>query len=172
MLHSFDLEHKKRKMKKNIQIFTKLFFLTLFILTTSCKSDDDSSQEEQQQEEGLIGNYSGTWNSDTSTGATFTDFAITVKITGESMSGDETVLSGEFFATSSYVSCCGSENDGTMVFRILNDEIISFNFNDQIVDCTGSFSGTGIVNSIGAFVIDFTGNDCDGDHVGQIIIKK
>ena len=56
--------------------------------------------------------------------------------------------------------------------QILNNEINGFSFNDQIVDCTGNFGGTGVINSMGAFVIDFTGNDCDGDHVGQIVLSK
>ena len=53
------------------------------------------------------------------------------------------------------------------------DTITSFYYNDVITDCSGVFTGSGGIRaSDRAFVINFTGNDCDGDHVGQIVLKK
>ena len=45
-------------------------------------------------------------------------------------------------------------------------------FTDTIVDCEGNFSGDGMIDANGNFIIDFTGNDCDGDHVGQLLFIK
>lgn len=164
-------------MKSKTQTFGQLLLVILMVFMSSCSSsDDDSSTPDTPPpppvgEDTLKGNYRGTWNSTTPT-ATFVDFLISVKINGENTNGNSTTLTGEFFATSSFTSCCGNANDGTIVINLDGNTITSFSFNDQIVDCTGNFSGSGEVNSEGDFIIDFTGNDCDGNHVGQIVLSK
>lgn len=149
--------------------------LLVLIYFSSC-SGDDSPEEEQKKEDSLItleGDYLGTWNSTTDKDITFTDFGISAKFTFAN--NEKTRLRGEFFATTSFRSCCQSTgNDGTMVIDLDGDTIASFSFNDQIIDCTGTFSGTGSITSKTPYTlqIDFTGNDCDGNHIGQIVFTR
>ncbi|GMN05624.1 hypothetical protein MTsPCn5_10120 [Croceitalea sp. MTPC5] len=149
--------------------------LLLLVYFASC-SGDDPVEEEQKTEDTpvtLEGDYIGTWNSTTDLDITYTDFGISAKFTFAN--NEKTRLSGEFFATTSFRSCCQDNgNDGTMLVNLDGDTIESFSFNDQIVNCTGSFSGTGSITSKAPYTlqIDFTGNDCDGNHIGQMIFTR
>lgn len=149
------------------------FFTLLFIYTIACSSSDDSNEMAQnpEQEVGFKGNYSGTWNS-TTPSITYTDYPVSITIEQERESGGEITLTGPFYATANQVSCCGSPDDGSVVIKIVENQITSFTFTDRIVDCTGSFTGSGQVSANGTLVIDFTGTDCDGEHVGQMRFSK
>lgn len=157
-------------MKTSFKLFLCAFLM--ISLSISCSSDDPEPQEEQEmeEEETLSGEYTGTWDSTTPT-VTFSGFPITAKFVVSSSNPNR--INAEFFATDSYVSCCSTNpNDGTMVINLDGSTITSFTFNDTIVDCEGSFTGSGIIDATGTFVIDFTGDDCDGAHVGQLKFKK
>ncbi len=152
--------------------FAISFFALLILSTLSCSSSDDPEEIiMQEQAAGFIGDYTGTWNS-TTPSVTYTDYPVSITIEQERVNGDEIILSGPFFATANQVSCCGSPDDGSVVIKISGDQITSFSFNDRIVDCTGNFTGSGSVSSNGTLIIDFTGQDCDGEHVGQMRFRK
>lgn len=165
-----------------MKIFKIIFFLFLPLsICISCSSDDGpAEQQEQEQQEPteeevltLEGNYRGTWNSDTDLDITYTDFGITAKF--EFTDDTETRMRGEFFATTTFESCCSSgANDGTMLIDLDGNTISTFSFNDIITDCTGTFEGSGTITSEDPFTleIDFTGNDCDGNHIGQMVFRR
>lgn len=156
-------------MKNTIYIFLSI------ILFYSCSSSDDGADEEQKEEVKevtLEGDYVGTWNSTTDQDIVYTDYAVSAKF---KFSGtNKAILTGVFFATSGFSSCCGADNDGTMTVNLDSDTITSFNFNDTIIGCTGNFTGTGSISSKNPFTIqiDFTGDDCDGEHDGQLLFKR
>lgn len=159
------------KKKTLIPIALGVVCLALF----SCSSSEEEPEIEQisEEETTLEGNYQGLWNSTTDTDAVFTDYPVSAKITFANSA--KTRLRAEFFATSTFSSCCKDEgNDGTMTMNLEGDAITSFSFNDQIVDCTGSFTGTGSITSKNPYTlkIDFTGNDCDGNHVGELLFTR
>ena len=142
--------------------------------SSSCSSDDGNEpqqmEEEDPVEEIFTGDYRGTWNSVTPS-ITFTDFAISARFVVSNSNPNR--INADFFATSNFTSCCSTNaNDGTMIINLDGNTITSFSFTDTIVDCEGNFSGNGIIDENGSFVIDFTGNDCDGDHVGQLLFIK
>ncbi|MGD1946949.1 MAG: hypothetical protein ACFB0A_11975 [Croceivirga sp.] len=158
---------------KSLKQSFSILFVVIHLL--SCSSDDSSGQEEEKEESlvTLEGDYIGTWNSNTDLDITYTDFGISAKFTFAN--SEKTRLRGEFFATTSFTSCCGSPgNDGTMLINLDGDTIESFTFNDQIIDCTGNFNGSGRITSKTPYTlqIDFTGNDCDGNHIGQMIFRR
>lgn len=158
-----------------MKIFRTIFFLLFpLIICLSC-SDDDGPEEEPKEENEITleGDYIGTWNSNTDMDITYTDFGISAKFVFENTA--KTSLKGEFFATTSFSSCCDSgDNDGTMFLDLDGDSISAFSFNDIITDCTGTFSGSGSITSKNPYTlqIEFTGNDCDGNHTGQLIFKR
>lgn len=159
-------------MKTHLTHFT--WIICLCVCLFSCSSDDNNNEPQQMEEDpveaSFTGNYLGTWNSVTPT-ITYTDFAISARFV-ESASNPNRI-NAEFFATSNYTSCCSTNaNDGTMIINLDGNTITSFTFTDTIVDCEGSFSGDGMIDANGNFIIDFTGNDCDGDHVGQLLFIK
>jgi hypothetical protein len=159
-------------MKKHLTPYAWMLCLCLFL--SSCGSDDGNEpqqmEEEDPIEETFSGNYRGTWNSVTPS-ITYTDFAISARFVVSASNPNR--IDAEFFATSNYTSCCSTNvNDGTMIINLDDTTITSFTFTDTIVDCEGSFSGDGIINANENFVIDFTGTDCDGAHVGQLVFIK
>ncbi len=157
---------------KNEKTFLMYKLLVLIAICLSgCSSGNDDSLEQQQEDEvTLEGNYRGTWSSTTAS-ATFSNVSVSAKL---QFGGADNILTGSFFISSDYTVCCSAgENDGTLVIDFDGDTITSFNYNDVITNCSGTFNGTGhIRTSDKALVIDFTGNDCDGDHVGQIVLIK
>jgi len=158
-------------MKTHLTPYAWIVCLCLFI--SSCSSDDGNEpvqMEEDPVEESFTGDYRGTWNSVTPS-VTFTDFPISARFVVSASNPNR--IDAEFFATSNFTSCCSTNaNDGTMIINLDGNTITSFSFTDTIVDCEGSFSGDGMINANGNFIIDFTGNDCDGDHVGQLLFIR
>ena len=147
-----------------------IFVFMLPILTLclmGCKSDDDQAPQEDLRY--LRGNYVGTWNSVTPS-QTYTDFNISARI---QISATNEVT-GTFFYTKNFNVCCSEgENDGTFKMEVNGNTITTFRLDDVQTDCTGVFIGSGTISeSEDTLVIDFTGDDCKGDHVGQMILVK
>jgi hypothetical protein len=169
---------KNLKIEKKLSINKLVIILAICFMGCSGGGDDDSPfivtpdpDPDPIEEATLEGNYKGTWISTTSTNASF-NVAVSSRL---AFSGSNTnKLVGGFFISSNFTVCCSTgDNDGTLVIDFDGNTITSFRYTDVITDCSGTFVGTGTVRtSDGALVIDFTGNDCDGDHVGQIILKK
>ncbi len=159
------------KKEKTFAIEKLFVLIALGLLGISCSSDDSSSLEPiPPVVTTLDGNYKGTWSS-TTPSATFTNVPISAKL---QFAGSNNILVGDFFVSGNFTVCCSSgSNDGTLTINMDGDDITSFHYNDVITGCSGVFDGTGIVRENDkALVIDFTGTDCDGDHVGQIVLKK
>jgi len=150
-------------MKRTITINKWLFILAIGVI--GCSTDELPKVEEAT----LDGKYTGSWSSITPT-ATFTSVPISAILV---LSGP-TNLSGDFFVSSSFVSCCNSgSNDGTINMVIDEKVITSFTYTDNVKDCTGFISGQGIIKDDGSFLITFTGRDCDGQHSdGVLILSK
>jgi hypothetical protein len=157
------------KKEKTFSINKFLIVMVIFCFT-GCSSSDDSSGEKEEEEVSLDDKYVGTWNS-TTPSATFTDVPISAKL--RPLPNNANRLVGELFISANFTVCCSSgTNDGTLTIDFDGNTITSFRYNAVITDCTGTFNGDGTIRSDGAFVIDFTGNDCDGSHVGQFVLKK
>ena len=160
---------------KNLNL-AKTIILIALITFMGCSKDDDESGETTSTPTPidysiLSGNYTGTWSSTTQT-ATFSSVPVSAKLQYSGSNTDK--LIGEFFISGNYTVCCSAgNNDGTLDIDFDGDTITSFRYNDVITDCSGTFDGSGEIRATDkAFVIDFTGNDCDGDHVGQIVLRK
>ncbi len=152
-------------------IFSKFKYLSLVLLliVLACGGDSEDPTVEPPIAKTLAGDYTGTWDS-TTPSATFSGVPVSARLTANAQ---ETTLSGSFFITSNFVPCCGSTNDGTIRLTIDGSSITSFTYADAIPGCTGNFSGTGEINSnTGALIISFTGTDCDGDHIGELVLTK
>ncbi|MEO0573117.1 MAG: hypothetical protein AAF039_15525 [Bacteroidota bacterium] len=144
----------------------------------SCGSEDDAAEmeeigEEMEEEVGEIsleGDYRGTWSSTTDQGLTFS--GVTISAIFEFTDNTETRLRGWFFLSDSPGTI--NENLGTMTLSLDGNTITSFRFFDTIPDCNGDFTGTGSVISRNPFTleIDFTGEDCDGNHIGQMVFTR
>ena len=70
-----------------------------------------------------------------------------------------------------------SGDNGQISFEVKGDSIVDFIYNQDLQfymdGCPGTYTGSGIINSIGWLLIDFTGDDCDGTHVGgKIVLRK
>lgn len=147
--------------------FSKIIAICILFIV-ACSGGDDSPEPEEIVS--LEKKYRGTWNS-TTPSATFTNVAVSTILTPSAT--DSNKLLGEFFINANFTVCCSpGPNDGTLVLEVNGNTITSFLYNDFITDCSGSFNGTGVFRDDGGFVIDFTGNDCDGDHVGQLVLNK
>lgn len=146
-------------------------FILICLFITNCEKATDPEEEEEIEEmfEGHEGKYPGGWTSTTES-TSFTDYPVSGIF--RYANPDQTRMSGEFFATGNFKSCCDKEDDGKMTFDIEDDSIKNFYFDDKIVDCTGVFRGSGKIAANGDLVIDFTGNDCDGNHVGTLTFYK
>ena len=150
----------------------RLLSILVIALALSCSGSDDADVDSTpEQAVGFKGDYSGTWNS-TTPSITYTDYPISITIEQERKSGEEITLTGPFYATASQTSCCGSVDDGSVVIKIVDQTITSFTFVDRIVGCTGNFAGSGTIGSNGDLIIEFTGTDCDGDHIGVMRFRK
>lgn len=146
--------------------------LTLFISLLSCsKSDvlDDGGDIETETFVGHEGKYPGGWTS-TTPSTSFTNYPVSAIL--RYSNAPQTKIKGEFFATLNFKSCCNLENDGTFTFEIENNQIKNFNLDDKIVGCEGTFKGNGTIAENGNLIIEFTGNDCDGAHVGTLVFRR
>lgn len=131
-----------------------------------CSSDDDNKVIEQDLTY-LEGNYVGTWNS-TTPSKDYVDYEISARV----LTSDNNELTGTFFYTRNFEVCCSdAEYDGTFTIKIDGKNIKSFRLDDVQRDCEAVFTGDGTVREgDNALVIDITGTDCKGAHVGQIIL--
>mgnify|MGYP001080707895 CR=1 FL=1 len=152
---------------------TKTIILVALITFMGCSKDDGDggTTPPPPVSNTLEGNYTGTWSSTTPT-ATFNGVSVSAKLQYSGSNTDN--LIGEFFISGDYTVCCSAgSNDGTLDIDFDGDTITAFHYNDVITGCSGVFTGSGEIRATDkAFVIDFTGNDCDGSHVGQIILRK
>ncbi len=108
----------------------------------------------------LNGGYSGSWNDNL-----YTNFLITANLTFA-----DGVLEGPFYYSNNFSSCCGGQNDGSIKITIGSEGSISFSYKQELVSfmggaCPGNYSGSGSKDGI-SFSIEFTGDDCEGDHTG------
>lgn len=116
----------------------------------------------------LNGDYQGTWDDNLYTG-----FGITAKI---EVSAQSTIILGDFFYSSSFTSCCGGTNDGTISFRLSDEGVISdFRYAQNLVSfmggaCPGTYTGEGILENYTTLKINFSGDDCEGPHTGGRIV--
>ena len=119
------------------------------------------------EEHFLNGDYTGTWNDNL-----YTDFGISAKL---KVSGS--TISGPFFYSPNFVSCCSGINDGSISFRLVDGAVQNFKYAQSLAsfmggECPGVYNGEGVQENYTSFVIPFDGNDCEGDHVGEIILTK
>ena len=150
-------------MMKKMQ--TTLLLMAWLCLFNSCKSDEVEAIIEEEAT--IAGNYTGSWSS-VNPQSTYDGLAISARVTETS---NPNIFDGEFFFTSSYVSCCNSGvNDGTLRFVVDGNNITEFIYNDILPNCNGTFTGTGTINDNGSIRIEFTGFDCEGDHTDGVLI--
>ncbi len=154
---------------KNVLTNNKWFLIVAILFFTACGGgDDDPVTITPPIATTLAGDYSGNWDS-TTPSASFFGVDVSTRLTSNAQ---ETRLSGPFFISPNLEPRFGATNDGRIVIELDGNTITSFTYTDAIPGCTGNFSGTGEITSTGALVIDFTGTDCDGDHVGKIVLTK
>jgi len=116
----------------------------------------------------LTGRFAGTWDDNI-----YTAFGITAELT---LNGS--TLGGSFWYSSNFTSCCGGENDGTILLKLAEDQITSFIYNQQLVSfmggaCNGTYTGEGQIENFTDLIINFTGEDCEGPHTnGKIRLRK
>lgn len=153
------------------QNLLKLITLLLILTFLGCSSDESTSEitDPVTDTNVMSGNYVGTWNSSTAT-ATFTSVAVSARL---NYSGSDRLV-GDFFVSPNFTVCCSAgDNDGTLILDLDGNTITSFYYNDVIIDCSGIFNGSGEIRaSDQALLINFTGSDCDGDHIGQMVLIK
>jgi len=165
MFHNKNFNHN---MFNNIRFRLNCMAILLStFLMISCGSDDNNDDDDQPTPE-ESNRYRGLWNSTTSLNRTFSDVAVSGTI-DEVSTGN---FRGEFFISGNFTPCCGEFNDGTVSFTIEEGKITSFTYFDSIPNCPGTFNGSGVVNTDGSLLIDITGTDCDGDHVGTISLSN
>ena len=153
---------------KSVFYLIKSFQILTLLLFVSCSKNDDSNNSEPNSPANIPEDaYIGTWTSTTSTGASFTGFPVYAILIYNS---DNTAVNGEFFVSPKTYN--SSINDGTIVMQLEGSTVTSFFLNDTLLNCTGMFNGTGQIASDGTFIINFTGTDCDGEHVGEMIFNK
>lgn len=154
-------------------VYQKVTSWRYYFFFVSCQ-EDNSIDEVPSMDHGTTvftideGDYIGLWNSRT-TSVTFTDLPISARVSY--VSGNN--YTGELFITDHFESCCNSvDSDGIMSFNISKNSIEAFSWVDVIPNCEGIFTGTGVLLSYSNLKIDIIGNDCDGDHVGTIELRK
>ncbi len=117
------------------------------------------------------GRYSGVWNSSVVNGPNFSDLGVTSIINNGDVAGNFT---GSLFITNNFTSCCGSQGnngDGLITISISNNQV-TFLWDDVIPGCEGTFNGTGTLDEEDKIVLNLTGTDCDGDHIGTLVLTK
>lgn len=116
----------------------------------------------------LTGRFTGTWDDNLYSG-----FGISAELT---LAGS--FLSGPFWYSNNFTSCCGGQNDGTISLRLEDTKISSFTYNQQLVSfmggaCNGTYTGEGQIENFTDLVISFEGDDCEGPHTnGRIVLRK
>jgi len=116
----------------------------------------------------LQGKYVGTWDDNI-----YTSFGISADLRFSSG-----MLSGPFYYTNNFTSCCGGQDDGRILVEIVNDSIIDNFRYDQVLitfmnGCDGTYTGQGDIMNYTNLVINFSGDDCEGPHTGgRIFLRK
>lgn len=157
------------------------YLVALFFSTFLCFSCSDGTEEieeviekevEEEMEEVLVdtvftlaaGNYKGLWDSRATGGAVFSELAVTATLE----EAEEGTFTGILYISDDFTSCCGGDDgDGPITFTVLEHQV-TFEWKDEIADCTGTFSGSGTLTADNTFRVNITGTDCDGDHTGSI----
>ena len=154
------------KFTQNSKNFLIVFPVLLLVVMACTSNNNDQTEEDLNY---LEGNYVGTWNSKTPS-TTYSNFKISTRI--QVSASNE--VTGTFFYTDNFKVCCSEEeSDGTFTIDIDNDLIRAFRLNDTQNNCAGVFTGHGKYREEDkSIVIDFIGNDCKGDHIGQIILVR
>lgn len=109
----------------------------------------------------LEGKYSGIWDDNFYSG-----FGVSADL---EVNGS--VLSGPFWYSNNFQSCCGGQTDGNISMILKDGSITSFRYNQKLASfmggpCDGSYLGEGIIENLTDLVIFFEGNDCEGEHTG------
>lgn len=114
----------------------------------------------------LNGNYLGAWDD---------NIYVNQPITSTLTADDNGNVSGNLFFSKNFKPCCGGFDDGDIRFTIVGGSVTNFIYDENLRNykggCTGKFPGTGKFDII-SFEVDFTGDDCDGSHVGKLRLKK
>ncbi|MEO9966393.1 MAG: hypothetical protein ABJF11_11425 [Reichenbachiella sp.] len=152
---------------------TAKFVLIIFLASTfvSCGNEDGESDpvKEETEDISLEEKYSGTWSS-TLPNKVYDKIAVSFILTPDE---DSNTWTGEFFFTAGYTACCdGGKNNGTLELVIEDNVITSFEYDDTVPGCGGTFTGSGVVDG-DILDIDFTGSDCEGEHTqGKMQLTK
>lgn len=109
----------------------------------------------------LDGNFTGTWDDNL-----YSNFSISTNLT---FAGS--TLSGPFWYSPSFTSCCGGQDDGSILLNLDGDNITNFTYNQKLVSfmggaCDGTYTGNGKIENFVELLIDFEGDDCEGKHTG------
>ena len=126
---------------------------------------------EEEEEITIEGDYTGPWDDNI-----YTAFPISARISEQRTNH----YGGPFFYSQngSFVPCCqDSDDNGSITFEVKEDSILNFQYDQDLQfymgGCPGIYTGSGIINSQGWLLIDFTGDDCDGTHTGgKIVFRK
>ncbi len=116
----------------------------------------------------LDGRFIGTWDDNI-----YTAFGITAELTFKG-----NLISGPFWYSSNFTSCCGGQNDGMISFKLQEDQISTFRYDQRLVSfmggaCNGIYTGEGVLENLTDLVINFSGDDCEGPHTnGRIVLRK
>ena len=139
-----------------------LLYRVVFILTMNGNTIIDEETEAFTFTDGhyLDGRYTGLWNDNI-----YANFAISAELKFE-----RGMVSGPFYYSGSFSSCCGGENDGFIFFDLENNAILDFKYNQDLITymngCPGKYTGDGQLVRYLQLDINFTGDDCDGHHTG------
>lgn len=154
--------------KRNIYALGRCFTILLMCLVTvSCGDDEDGDPVvqpvvEEPEAATFEGQYSGGWWSNAANGSVYDGIPASITVAA---GNSETEWVGEFFYTSSHVSCCSTNpNDGSISFTMVDSVITNFEYLGNLPNCTGNFQGEGILDNQGDIIIQLTGNDCEGEH--------
>lgn len=151
----------------NLKSITKLLFISsVLFLGVSCSEDEPVVEQENDDRF-----YIGRWNTEASNGASY-NISISAILEGSVGENGLGSFNGPLFISNTWKPAFGSENDGTISFRVEGDSLFNFFYDDTIPGCTGTFSGNGYLSETGNYVIDIVGNDCDGSHSGTFTLRK
>jgi len=148
--------------------FNTDYILAYAIIKDGLRSINQRTREFRMSDQHiLIGKYIGQWNDNL-----YTNFAISTEINMAGLS-----ISGPFYYSGSFSSCCGGENDGGIRITLEDEIITSFTYSQDLESfqggpCDGTYTGTGELENNNAglkLVINFEGNDCEGPHTGGLI---
>ena len=109
----------------------------------------------------LTGRFGGTWDDNIYAG-----FGISAEL---DLRGK--ILSGPFWYSNNFTSCCGGQNDGSITLELEDSKITSFRYDQKLVSfmggaCNGTYTGEGEIENFTELVINFEGDDCEGPHTG------